>query len=305
MGSEHRPLFVNAFPLGLRSLTRQKSNVKNGSTELSIPWYCVAQSSGNQRISRRKLLAGSAAAIILHHVPLSHAGTADVRVADFGKLLGRGERERLERVLASLEESNGLRVRVLTVTNGVSATNVFDQSNTDVLLVADTRGGNLLYTRVNDSVYAKLPRSFWIELPNRFGTQFYVRENGADGAIFAAVNAIVNCTESGSRICKAVPGVSSDQLGVSVASAGLAGAIFGAAARTDGEQFNFAFVLLFAPIWSIFFVSFGLGPVLTRLDGLWHFESILVTAVFAVVAASIWFWVPRGLGPSPGSKTKT
>ncbi len=297
----HIPLFIPPLQLALRSKSRGTYHPQNGATQRILPISC-AHSPGAARIGRRALLATSAA-ILLDRVP--HVLADDSRLADFGKLMGRGERQRLESILASLEETTGLRVRVLTVTAGVSATNVFPPSSTDVLLVADTRGGNLLYTRVADSVYSRLPRSFWIELPNRFGTQFFVREHGTDGAIFAAIDAIASCSVPGARTCAAVPGVSSDQLGVSVVSAALAGAIFGAAARTDGEKFNTAFVLLFAPIWSIFLVSFGMGPVLTRLEGVVHMESALVALAFMAVAGSIWFWVPRGLGPSPGSKSET
>lgn len=287
----------------LRPISNQHLHITaRNKNEKRAKYACCVESSSGIRVPRRALLAG-ASAIIVNGIP--HAFASETRVADYGKLLGRGEKERLERVLTSLEETSGLRVRVLTVTIGVSAPNIFPQSTTDVLLVADTRGGNLLYTRVAESVYSVLPRSFWIELPNRFGTQFFVRENGSDGAIFAAINAIAACSVPGGRICANVPGVSSDQLGVSVVSAALAGAIFGAAARTDGEKFNAPFVLLFAPIWSIFLVSFGMGPVLTRLQGVLHMESVAVAFSFILVAASIWFWVPRGLGPPPNSKPET
>lgn len=293
------------LPAPVLSPPSGRQRVRNGQCAVHCVRRRVRSSAEltSSAVERRTLLLGGVALLAgLARAPAAHAGSAGVQ--DYAKILGRGERARLDGELAALEESTGLRVRMFTIATGVSADReqFVAKGERDVVLVADTRGGNVMYTRVSEDVYKVLPRSFWIELPNRFGTQFYVRENGVDGAMFAAVRAIADCAAPNRRsICGAVPGVSEDQLRISVVSAAAAGAIFGAAARTGGKQFNAAFVLLYSPIWSIFLVSFGVGPVLSRLQGVAHMESALVVGAFLAVAAAIWFWVPIGLPPPSGT----
>lgn len=223
-------------------------------------------------------------------------------ITDAGRVLGAGERARLERQVKDLEAATGLHVRIYTTSvSGLADREALVARGTnDVIIVADTRGGNILYTRVSDDVYTRLPRSFWIELPNRFGTQFYVSDHGIHGALSACIHAISTCASA--PTCAAVPGVSDDQLLISTVSAAIAGAIFGAAARTGGKRFNLPFLLLYSPIWSIFLISFGLAPVLARLRGPAHPETAVVTAAFLAVAAAIWYWVPRGIGASGSAK---
>lgn len=252
-------------------------------------------------VTRRAAL-GTAAVYLLGNLAVDNA-TGLSAVTDRARLLPRGVEQRLATRLVELEEATGLRVRVQTVSDGTSTESAYPSGTYDALIVADTRSGNLLAARVEAPVYQRLPRSFWIELPNRYGTQFYVRENGPDAALVAAMDAVVECAQRKS-MCRAVPGVSRDQLLVSVVSAALAGAIAGAASRTDGKQLNTPFLLLFSPIWSIFLISFGLGPVLTRLDGFTHMEPVLVASAFVLTAGAIWTWVPRGLGPPTDTTTR-
>ena len=61
-------------------------------------------------------------------------------------------------------------------------------SETSLLIIADPRGGNLLSFNVGDAYFALMPRIFWVELQTRFGNQFYVRDNGEDGAILTLEN---------------------------------------------------------------------------------------------------------------------
>lgn len=236
------------------------------------------------------------------------ATDAEEVVIDAGRLLSRGTSARLAALSASIEKSSGLQLRVVTLGAGLSGNeNLRRQlersSDRKVVLVADDRGGNLLTVQVGDLVYGILPRSFWIELPNRFGNQFYVRDAGVDASVLAAASAISECAAPG-RACAAVPGVSEDQLKISVGCAAAAGVMAGAAARTGGKRFNFPFVLLFSPIWSIFLISFGFGPVLARLQGVAHPETAAVTCAFAGVAVAFWLWVPIGIGPPPDEPDK-
>lgn len=236
-------------------------------------------------------------------LPTSHAAATVAEetnspITDRARLIPRGLAERLAAQLVELEERTGLRVRVQTVSAGVSAASAYGAAGCDVLLVADTRASNMLVTRVAEATYERIPRTFFVELPNRYGTKFYVEQHGADGAIAAAIDAIARCAAPASgRLCKSVPDVSSDQLTISVACAALAGCIAGAASRTEGKSFNLPFLLLFSPIWSIFLISFGFGPVLTRLESPLHIDAALVALAFILPALALWYWIPRGIGP--------
>ena len=78
-----------------------------------------------------------------------------------------------------------------------------------LLLVADPRGGNLLNFNVGEAYFALMPRLFWVELQTRFGNQYYVRDNGEDGAILEAISSVENCLNRGG--CQVVPGLPKEQ----------------------------------------------------------------------------------------------
>ncbi len=301
--------FISTTPLPVNSSPQRLKDAGNTSPLRRARFRAqAAMQAGGSAIGRRavvlaggSLLAGLTTGNSLGI--LAPAAAADELVSDSGRLLGRGVRARLETELRAVEVESGVRVRVVTRGATVASDDVLrGQVALDdarkVVILADSRGGNLLTVRVGDEVYKTLPRSFWIELPNRFGNQFYVSDVGVDAAISAAVGAIRACVQPG-RKCSAVPGVSDDQLKISVACSAAAGVIAGAAARTGGKRFNVPFLLLYSPIWSIFLISFGLGPVLARLQGIAHMETALVASAFAIVAGAIWWWIPRGIGPPP------
>lgn len=143
-----------------------------------------------------------------------------------------------------------------------------------------------------------LPQSFWVEAANRFGNVFAVRDTGIDGAVERVIYAVESCLRPG-KLCRYVPGVSEEQWKVSVVSAALGGCIAGAACRT-GRRWNWPFVLLFSPLWGIFGVSFGLAPVVQRVEGV-SVEVASVVMAFAMCAAAVWLWVPRSFG-KPGKE---
>lgn len=231
--------------------------------------------------------------------------TAD-RVLDYGRILTSGEVANLSSRLSALEEATGPRVLVVTKGVGASASGANIRWPTPapgtVVIAVDADAGNSLSFSVGQGVYSMLPASFWLEASNRFGNAFYVRENGLDAALFSVVKAIEDCARPG-RLCRAVPGVSDDQWKISVVCAGMAGSVVGAAARTGGKKFNANFVLLFSPLWSIFLVSFGVGPIVSRGPGV-EMQLASTAAAFVVLAAAVWWWIPVRFGP-PGQDGST
>ncbi|PXF40082.1 Thylakoid lumenal 15.0 kDa protein 2, chloroplastic [Gracilariopsis chorda] len=221
---------------------------------------------------------------------------------DLENVLTIGERQRLQTTLSDIQNKANIRISLLTQSErtapGRKIQTVFPQDENSVLIVAEPSSPNLLRFRVGETVKQKLPPSFWNELANRYGNSFYVRETGADVALLQALQAVQQCATVEGRICRFVPGVSTDQLAVSVCCAAAAGALVGVVARTGGEKFNARYVALYSPLWGIFFVSFGLGPVLARVPGAsWQLASVV--AAFVSIVALVWIWVPIGIGP-PG-----
>lgn len=218
-----------------------------------------------------------------------------ILLEDLDNLLTSGQKSRLETTLRTLDETD-THLRVLTQnaanTPGRAVIQIFGLSEETALIVADTRGGNLLNFRVGESLQKRLPLSFWTELGNRYGNKFYVDEHGPDGALLDAVDKIKECS---GRVCNVVPGISNDQLYVDIACAAIGGAVAGAASRTGGKKFNVSYLALFSPLWGIFLVSFGLGPVLTRVPTVSP-EVGSVVAAFLAVALLVWAWVPARFG---------
>jgi hypothetical protein len=128
------------------------------------------------------------------------------------------------------------------------------------LLVADPRGGNLLNFSVGDDYYPLLSRTFWIELQTRFGNQFYVRENGEDGAVLGAIDTLQVCLRRGG--CLVVPGLPQEQWILTLITSVLGGVICGFAAhpRKEGQLIAWQWALIFSPLWGILFIAFGIAP---------------------------------------------
>lgn len=196
-----------------------------------------------------------------HHTP----------VIDLARALTDGQRAALEDKLDRFEDSSGWKLRVLTQyerTPGLAVKQYWDLDERSVLLVADPRGGNLLNFNVGDALFALMPRTFWVELQTRYGNQFYVRDNGEDGAIVAALGAVQTCLERGG--CQVVPGLPQEQWLLTFCTSVLGGLIVGFAAypRKEEDTVAWSWVLLLSPLWVMLFVVFGLGPVVTRTSDL-------------------------------------
>jgi hypothetical protein len=75
------------------------------------------------------------------------------------------------------------------------------------VLVADSFGGksNLLNFNVGSGVDLLLPSIFFSRLSAKYGSLFYVKDNGADAAVTNAVEAIADCLLSEAGTCSDVP----------------------------------------------------------------------------------------------------
>lgn len=188
-------------------------------------------------------------------------------VIDLGGFLSDSQEQALDRRLGEFSAKTGWKVRVLTqvdVTPGRAVKNYWGLDDRSVLVVADSRGRNLLNFNVGDAVYPLLSRNFWIELQSRYGNQFYVREQGYDGSILASVDTVLNCLEQNG--CVVVPGLPREQWYLTLVSAILGGLVFGFAGhpRREGEWFAWKWALLLTPLWGMLLVSFGIAPVISR-----------------------------------------
>ncbi|MDF5733878.1 MAG: TPM domain-containing protein [Rhizonema sp. PD38] len=188
-------------------------------------------------------------------------------VVDLAKSLTEIQEQKLVKDLDQFEADTGWKLRVLTQfdrTPGRAVINFWGLDDKSILLVADSRGGNILSFSVGDAVYNLLPRSFWIELQTRFGNLYYVREEGEDQAILKAMETVKNCLSRGG--CNVVPGLPSEQWILTLISSVLGGVICGFAAqpRSKGQIVAWQWALIFSPLWGILFIAFGIGPVVSR-----------------------------------------
>jgi hypothetical protein len=210
-------------------------------------------------------------------------------IIDLNRSLTDVQEMALAQELEQFEQEHGWKLRVVTQydrTPGKAVKDFWGLDDRSVLLVADPRGGNLLSFNVGDAVYEKMPRLFWIELQARFGNMFYVREHGEDQAIIQALHSVETCLvrEEG---CKVVPGLPQEQWLLTLITSLVGGVICGFAAqpRRQGQVIAWQWVLIFSPLWGMLFISFGLGPVLSRTsDWLPVVRNVAGFAIGALVA---------------------
>jgi hypothetical protein len=65
--------------------------------------------------------------------------------------------------------------------------------------------GNVLNFNVGEGVKFALPNIFWTRLSGKYGTTFYVRENGIDISVINAIEAIASCLRSEDGYCTSPP----------------------------------------------------------------------------------------------------
>ncbi len=209
-------------------------------------------------------------------------------VVDLAKSLTTVQEANLVKELNQFEADTGWKLRVLTQydrTPGRAVINFWGLDDKSVLLVADSRGGNILSFSVGDAVYELLPRTFWIELQTRFGNLYFVREQGEDQAILNAMETVKNCLSQGG--CQVVPGLPREQWILTLITSVLGGIICGFAAqpRRQGQIIAWQWALIFSPLWGILFIAFGIGPVVTRTqDFLPLFRNIVGFLIGVLVA---------------------
>jgi TPM domain len=190
-------------------------------------------------------------------------------IIDLAKALTPFQEERLATEIGEFETETGWKLRVLTQfdrTPGRAVKKYWGLDDNSVLLVADSRGGNILNFNVGDAAYKLMPRTFWIELQTRFGNMYYVRDHGEDGAILDSLNTVKGCLAKGG--CVVVPGLPQEQWLLTLTTSILGGIIcgFAAAPRKPGQAFAWQWALIFSPLWGILFIAFGIAPVITRTD---------------------------------------
>jgi len=242
-----------------------------------------------------------AAPVIAYNAP-ELLPDAPTTVIDLAKALSSVQEEKLAQELEIFEAETGWKLRVLTQvdrTPGRAVKDFWGLDEKSVLLVADSRGGNLLNFNVGRGLYSLLPRTFWVELQTRFGNQFFVREHGEDQAIIQSLESIETCLRRDG--CRAVPGLPQEQWIFTLITSLAGGVIFGFTGRPrkQGQLFAWQWALIFSPLWGILFVSFGIGPVVSRTsEWLPLFRNFSGFALGAVLA----YLVP-GYGRSSTSET--
>jgi len=188
-------------------------------------------------------------------------------IIDLAKSLTSIQEERLSQELEQFEAETGWKLRVLTQydrTPGLAVKDFWGLDDKSVLLVADSRGGNILNFNVGDDVYKLLSRTFWVELQTRYGNLYFVREEGEDQSILQSLKSIETCLRQGG--CRVVPGLPREQWILTLITSVIGGVICGFAAqpRRQGQIFAWQWALIFSPLWGILFIAFGIGPVVTR-----------------------------------------
>ncbi len=222
-------------------------------------------------------------------------------VIDLAKALTDQQRQSLETELTEFEAKSGWKLRVLTQydrTPGLAVKQYWDLDERSLLLVADPRGGNLLNFNVGEALFALMPRTYWVELQTRFGNQYYVKDNGEDGAIVDSLAAVELCLNRGG--CQVVPGLPQEQWLLTFAASILGGLVAGFAAfpRKEGIRIAWNWLLLMAPLWLLIFAFFGLAPILTRTSDL---MPLAANCLGFLTSAGLAYVIALKTLPKPGS----
>lgn len=142
---------------------------------------------------------------------------AGLNVIQIEKFLTNGQVKRMNEQLTRLEKDTGFRVRVLCQaypkTPGLAIRDYWDlgkegqKDDKYIVLVVDQFGGkgNALNFNVGEGVKFALPNVFWTRLQGKYGSTFFIKENGIDIAIVNAIDSISSCLRSEEQFCVNLP----------------------------------------------------------------------------------------------------
>ncbi len=211
-------------------------------------------------------------------------------VIDLAQSLTSSQEEGLDRHLEAFERETGWKLRVLTQfdrTPGRAVKDFWQLDDRSILLIEDSRAGNILNFSIGDAAYQILPRNFWLELQNRFGNQYFVRDNGEDQSILKALESVEICLQRDG--CNVVPGISNEQWIMTLLASMLGGVICGFAAhpRHSEKNLSWKWVLILSPVWGLLLIAFGVAPVMTRTADLLPLVRNLSGFAIACLAAML------------------
>lgn len=249
----------------------------------------------------RSAAAATSLAAALALAPLNSAALAQggsslisnaVPVVDLARVVPSERLEPLNRQLLDLEQATGWRVRMLT-RYGPTAEPTLEQlrdgwsvDDKTVVVFVDPSSPNIMTFNFGRGVREVLRPQFFTELQGRYGNMFNVREQGESAAVMGMMDALTGCLAAGG--CFAVPGLSADHYFFTLVLSIAGGVIAGSAARIEPQGFvqrREVWILLFSPLWATLFVSFGLGPVLSRTSDV--LPLVGNTLGFAAAAAAV------------------
>lgn len=230
--------------------------------------------------------------------------TTQTPIIDLAKTFTDIQKEALTKDIENFEADTGWKLRVLTQydrTPGRAVKNFWGLDDKSVLVIADSRGGNILNFNVGDAVYQLLPRTFWIELQTRFGNLYFVREQGEAQSIIQSLESVKTCLTQGG--CNVVPGLPREQWILTLVTSIVGGVVLGFAAhpRKPGQIVAWQWALIFSPLWGILFIAFGIGPVVSRTA---EWLPLLRNVAGFVIGALVAYLTPVVGSPSEASSSR-
>eukprot|EP01025_Chloroclados_australasicus_P061944 TRINITY_DN8133_c1_g1_i4.p1 TRINITY_DN8133_c1_g1~~TRINITY_DN8133_c1_g1_i4.p1 ORF type:complete len:346 (-),score=-2.87 TRINITY_DN8133_c1_g1_i4:1086-2075(-) len=271
------------------SFRQPRNKYRNVSTihhfKNSFVLQCQAQKSWYQQLIRSPLIGLTFAGFLLTSQPSLSVEDFTVLqsthpLADVAKIIGSERRPVLNQKLVDLEEQTGWKVRIATKQSieqfqspNLRSTWVDEVGDKKLSIIQiDTSAPNVIkFDYIGDDFIAPggpLGRPFWIELQSRFGNIFYVREEGEAAVVENVVDSLSTCLKRPGG-CRVVPGLPENQYIFTLILSVSGGIVCGFASKLQPAGFvkqRWIWVLLFSPLWGSLFISFGLGPIVSRTD---------------------------------------
>eukprot|EP01026_Neomeris_dumetosa_P044244 TRINITY_DN37239_c1_g1_i1.p1 TRINITY_DN37239_c1_g1~~TRINITY_DN37239_c1_g1_i1.p1 ORF type:complete len:319 (+),score=16.11 TRINITY_DN37239_c1_g1_i1:28-984(+) len=204
----------------------------------------------------------------------------DNPLADVAKIVASERRPIINQNLFDLERETGWKLRIATKqsqeqfqSSDLRSAWINEVGDKRIAIIqVDVSSPNILkWDYIGDDFISEggpLRRPFWIELQSRFGNMFYVREEGESAVVDNVVESLSTCLRRPDG-CRVVPGLPQNQYIFTLIVSVAGGLICGFVSRLEPQGFikqRWVWVLLFSPLWGSLFVSFGLGPIVSRTD---------------------------------------